>query len=58
MVGLTTAATIWAAAGIGMAAGTGKYILAVAACIITLIVLLLPHLHRPQKEDEENIAKD
>ena len=52
VVGLTSAATIFAVAGIGMAAGAGKYIIAVGACVITLIVLLLPHLHRPTKDGE------
>jgi putative Mg2+ transporter-C (MgtC) family protein len=52
VVGLTTAATIFAVAGIGMAAGAGKYIIAVGACVITLAVLLLPHLHRPHKDEE------
>jgi putative Mg2+ transporter-C (MgtC) family protein len=52
VVGLTSAATIFAVAGIGMAAGAGKYIIAVGACAITLIVLLLPHLHRPTKDGE------
>ena len=46
VVGLTTAATIWAAAAIGMAAGTGKYIIAVGSCVLTLIILLIPHLHK------------
>jgi putative Mg2+ transporter-C (MgtC) family protein len=42
--GLTTAATIWVNAGIGMAAGTGQYSLATVATIVTLLVLLaLPH---------------
>jgi putative Mg2+ transporter-C (MgtC) family protein len=50
VVGLTSAATIFTVAGIGMAAGAGKYIIAVGACIIALIVLLLPHLHRPTKD--------
>ena len=44
--GLTTAATIFAAAAIGMAAGTGKYIIAVGACVLTLLILLIPHLHQ------------
>lgn len=41
--GLTTAATIWAVAGIGMAAGSGLYIIAAIATVFVLIVLLLPH---------------
>ena len=37
--GLTTAATIWATAAIGMAVGSGLYIAAVAGTIIILIIL-------------------
>jgi putative Mg2+ transporter-C (MgtC) family protein len=37
--GLTTAATIWMNAAIGMAAGAGRYQLATAATITTLLVL-------------------
>jgi putative Mg2+ transporter-C (MgtC) family protein len=39
--GMTTAATIWVNAAIGMAAGTGAYAMAAAATFITLIVLLV-----------------
>jgi putative Mg2+ transporter-C (MgtC) family protein len=41
--GLTTAATIWAVAGIGMAAGVGLYIITVVSAALILIVLFLPH---------------
>jgi putative Mg2+ transporter-C (MgtC) family protein len=37
--GLTTAATIWVNAAIGMAVGTGAYGLGIAATAITLVVL-------------------
>lgn len=37
--GLTTAATIWVNAAIGMAAGLGSYALAVSSAAITLVVL-------------------
>jgi putative Mg2+ transporter-C (MgtC) family protein len=42
--GMTTAATIWLVAAIGMAAGAGSYFLAVIATIVALLVLaaLLP----------------
>ena len=39
--GLTTAATIWANAAIGMAAGVGQYSVAYAGATITLVVLLI-----------------
>jgi putative Mg2+ transporter-C (MgtC) family protein len=37
--GLTTAASIWAAAGIGLGAGFGKYVLAGGATVMLLFVL-------------------
>ena len=43
VAGLTTAATIWAVAGIGLAAGVGMYLISVAATVIVLIVLFVPH---------------
>ncbi len=39
--GLTTAATLWAAAGIGLAVGCGFYIGAYAVTALALIVLIL-----------------
>ena len=39
--GLTTAATLWTTARIGMAVGTGSIILGIIATILTLIVLIL-----------------
>ena len=39
--GLTTAATIWVAAAIGMAVGSGLGLLALAATLITLFILTL-----------------
>jgi len=45
--GMTTAATIWVNAAIGVAAGIGEYRLAIAATGITLIVLIvLPSIER------------
>jgi putative Mg2+ transporter-C (MgtC) family protein len=40
--GLTTAATIWVAAGVGLAAGAGLYILAPAVTAMAVIILFLP----------------
>jgi len=40
--GMTTAATIWVAAGIGMATGSGMYIIASVTTLLVLAVLLLP----------------
>ncbi|HEX79073.1 MAG TPA: MgtC/SapB family protein [Dehalococcoidia bacterium] len=40
--GLTTAATIWVTAGIGMAAGSGMYVIASVTTLFVLAILLLP----------------
>ena len=45
--GLTTAATIWVAVGVGLAAGAGLYILAPAVTAMAVIILFLPQ--RKQK---------
>jgi putative Mg2+ transporter-C (MgtC) family protein len=41
--GLTTAATMWVTASIGLSAGAGLYILAPVTAVVTLVILLLPH---------------
>ena len=43
VAGLTTAATIWAVAAIGLAAGAGLYLASAVATALILIVLYLPH---------------
>ena len=43
VAGLTTAATIWAVASIGLAAGAGMYLVAAVATVLILIILYLPH---------------
>jgi len=43
VAGLTTAATIWAVAGIGLAAGAGLYLVSAVTTALVLIVLFLPH---------------
>jgi putative Mg2+ transporter-C (MgtC) family protein len=42
VAGLTTAATIWITAAIGLAAGTGMYLISVIATAVTVGVLFLP----------------
>ncbi|MGA3085918.1 MAG: MgtC/SapB family protein [Thermodesulfobacteriota bacterium] len=42
--GLTTAAAIWATAGIGLAVGAGLYLIALIVAAITLAVLFSPHI--------------
>ena len=43
IAGLTTAATIWAVAAVGLAAGAGLYLVSAVTTVIILIVLYLPH---------------
>ena len=42
VAGLTTAATIWITAAVGLAVGTGMYLLAVIAALIAVGVLIIP----------------
>jgi len=42
VAGLTTAATIWSVAAIGLAAGAGLYLVSAVATALVLIVLLIP----------------
>jgi putative Mg2+ transporter-C (MgtC) family protein len=44
--GLTTAATIWAVAGVGIASGAGLYYIAPVATVLVLIILMLPHIKK------------
>jgi len=43
VAGLTTAATIWVSAAIGLAAGAGLYLMSAITTGLVLIVLFLPH---------------
>jgi putative Mg2+ transporter-C (MgtC) family protein len=42
VAGLTTAATIWITAAVGLAAGAGMYLISVIATVVALGILLLP----------------
>jgi len=44
VMGLTTAASIWATAAIGLASGVGWYLIATLVAAIALIVLMLPRV--------------
>jgi putative Mg2+ transporter-C (MgtC) family protein len=44
VAGLTTAATIWVTAAIGLAAGAGMYLVAVTAAAVIVGILLLPKI--------------
>jgi putative Mg2+ transporter-C (MgtC) family protein len=53
--GLTTAASIWVVAAIGLSVGTGKYLVSIAATIICLVVL---ELYKLEKADNTNNIKN
>ncbi len=42
VAGLTTAATVWVVAGIGLAAGAGLYLVAAVTAALVLLVLMMP----------------
>ncbi|MBI4498248.1 MAG: MgtC/SapB family protein [Chloroflexi bacterium] len=55
VVGLTTAASIWVSAAIGLAAGAGLYLIAFLTTAISVIVLRLP---RSSNSHEEGTPKE
>lgn len=50
---LTTAASLWVAAGIGMALGYGFYTIAVIATIVSIITPRIPHIHRKHSDERK-----
>jgi len=42
VMGLTTAASVWVTAAIGLAAGVGMYLIAFIVAVITVLVLMIP----------------
>ena len=44
VVGITTAASVWVTAAIGIAAGVGLYIIAIAVTLLTVLVLFIPRV--------------
>ncbi|MDE7373536.1 MAG: MgtC/SapB family protein [Clostridia bacterium] len=46
MYGLTTAAGVWATAGVGMAAGAGLYYIALFSTVIIILIHLFFHINR------------
>ena len=51
--GLTTAAGIWATSGIGMAIGSGMYVLGIGATFVILIAQIVLHLNIHKKDTTE-----
>ena len=44
--GVTTAASLWAVAGVGLVAGTGAYLLSVVAAILVFFILQIKRVER------------
>jgi len=44
VMGLTTAASVWITAAIGLAAGVGMYLIATVVAAITVLVLMIPRV--------------
>lgn len=51
---LTTAASLWFAAAIGMAFGFGFYVIGIFSTLVTILVLHIPHICTPDKEHGKN----
>lgn len=57
--GLTTAAGVWMTAAIGMAAGMGQEMVALATTVMALLVVsALPKLQRPNPESPDRLHPD
>jgi len=54
IVGLTTAASLWFAAAIGMAVGLGFFILSIIAAALTLLILTINEPARPNTGNPQN----
>ena len=58
VLGLTTAASLWAVAGIGLAVGTGMYFLAGLATVLMLIVFMITNRLTDLIESNRDIFKN
>jgi putative Mg2+ transporter-C (MgtC) family protein len=58
VVGLTTAASLWVVAAIGIAIGAGEFILAGVSSLLVLLILSFVYIEReiehPKKKEEQN----
>jgi putative Mg2+ transporter-C (MgtC) family protein len=50
---LTTAASVWYSAAIGMAIGFNFYIIALAAVVFAVLVPRIPHISKLKRMDDE-----
>ena len=44
VMGITTAASVWVTAAIGLAAGVGMYLIAVVVAVVSVLVLMIPRV--------------
>jgi putative Mg2+ transporter-C (MgtC) family protein len=47
--GITTAASLWAVAGVGIAVGVGSYVLSTVATFLAIVILQFRRLEKPQR---------
>jgi len=52
--GITTAASLWCVAAIGLAAGAGAYVLAVVSAVLVFGILWLKRAEKPPQEKDKN----
>lgn len=52
---LTTAASLWFAAAIGMAFGFGFYVIGILSVFVAILTLRIPHLASPKEHDEPKL---
>lgn len=57
--GLTTAATIWATAGVGIAVGYGMYLISITTSVFLILLLISHHLPflKRMKEKQRSVNK-
>ena len=58
VLGLTTAASSWAAAAVGILSGAGAYVAAVGACVLVLVILEVNRLPIYRKLDPSKARAD
>jgi putative Mg2+ transporter-C (MgtC) family protein len=58
VLGLTTAASSWAAAAVGILAGAGAYVSSLAACMVVLVILEVNRLPLYRRVDPSKARRD
>jgi putative Mg2+ transporter-C (MgtC) family protein len=57
VIGLTTAASIWAVAAIGVVIGTGEYFMGISLCVLILVVLELDRIPGVSRFEASNVLR-